>query len=178
MADSSRAVGVFGSSLPTPGDPIYEDALAVGRGLARRGARVVCGGQGGVMEAACRGAAAEGGASLGVLVAGPGEPNAWVTRAVREPDLPARLARLLRETEAAVFLPRGLGTLVEIAFFSESVAKGQAPPRPLVFLGESWREVTMRAIAEASGPGAAALAGCVRFAATPEEAVALALPGQ
>jgi uncharacterized protein (TIGR00725 family) len=168
-------VGVFGSSLPAPGDPIYEDALAIGREVARRGAQIVCGGQGGVMEAACRGAAAEGGASLGVLVEGSGEPNEWVTRAVREPDLPARLRRLLHETDAAIFLPRGLGTLVEIAFFAESVAKAYAAPRPLVFLGEAWRPLDMTAIAEASGPGAAALAACVRFASTPAEAVALAL---
>jgi predicted Rossmann-fold nucleotide-binding protein len=130
------------------------------------------------MEAACRGAGAEGGESLGVLVEGPGEPNAWVTRAVREPDLSARLRRLLRETESAVFLPRGLGTLVEVTFFAESVAKGQVPPRPLVFFGESWRALATTAVAEASGPGAASLAACVRFAATPEAAVALALPAQ
>ncbi|MFN2386731.1 MAG: LOG family protein [Thermoanaerobaculia bacterium] len=175
MTDSAFRVGVFGSGLPAPGDPIYEGALVIGRELARRGAAVVCGGRGGVMEAACRGAAEEGGISLGVLVEGSSEPNAWVTRAVREPDLSARLNRLLRETQAGIFLPRGLGTLVEIAFFTESVAKGQAAPRPLVFLGESWRSLAMTAIEEASGPGAGALAECVRFAPTPWEAVALAL---
>lgn len=169
-------VGVFGSSAPRPGDPGYDEALQIGGELARRGAIVVCGGEGGVMEAACRGAAEGGGTSLGVLIEGPGEPNAWVTRVVREPDLSARLRRLLRATDAAIFLPRGLGTMVEIAFFAESVAKTHVPPRPLVFLGESWRPLAVTAIAEASGPGAGALVTSVRFAATPAEAVARALP--
>lgn len=127
------------------------------------------------MEAVCRGAAEAGGESLGVLLEGRGEPNPWVTRAARERDLAARLRRLLAETRAAIFLPRGLGTMVEIAFFSESVAKGHVPPRPLVFLGRHWEELTRAAIAEAAGPGAAAVADAVRFAATPAEAVRLAL---
>lgn len=169
-------VGVFGSSGPRPGDPSYEEALRIGGELARRGAVVVCGGYGGVMEAACRGAVEGGGASLGVIIEGPGEPNPWVTRAVREPDLSARLRRLLQETDAAIFLPRGLGTLVEIAFFAESVAKAHVPPRPLVFLGDWWQSLIATAIAEASGPGAEALVTSVRSAATPAEAVARALP--
>src|SRR3954464_8210900 len=42
-------------------------AEAVGAGLARAGAVLVCGGLGGVMEAACRGARAEGGVTVGLL---------------------------------------------------------------------------------------------------------------
>lgn len=39
----------------------------VGRELAKRGCTLVCGGRGGVMEAACRGARAEGGHTIGIL---------------------------------------------------------------------------------------------------------------
>ena len=42
-------------------------AESVGRELARRGATLVCGGLGGVMEAACRGAKSEGGLAIGIL---------------------------------------------------------------------------------------------------------------
>ncbi|MFC2069423.1 DNA-processing protein DprA, partial [Chloroflexota bacterium] len=45
-------------------------AEEVGRELARRGVVLVCGGLGGVMEAACRGAISEDGLSIGIL---PGE---------------------------------------------------------------------------------------------------------
>jgi len=47
-----------------------EEALlaeAVGRELARRGVTLICGGLGGVMEAACRGAAIEAGLTVGIL---------------------------------------------------------------------------------------------------------------
>jgi len=42
-------------------------AEAVGRELAQRGAVLVCGGLGGVMEAACRGAKDAGGLTVGIL---------------------------------------------------------------------------------------------------------------
>ena len=46
---------------------LYKDAYEVGRLLAERGAVVVCGGLGGVMEAACKGASEAGGVSIGFL---------------------------------------------------------------------------------------------------------------
>jgi hypothetical protein len=54
-------------------------AEAVGAELARRGALVLCGGLGGVMEAACRGARSEGGLSIGFLPGSDrGEANAFL----------------------------------------------------------------------------------------------------
>lgn len=130
----------------------------------------MCGGYGGVMEAACRGASEAGGTSLGVLLQD-GEPNRWVSEVVREPDLAGRLRRLRDESSAAIFLPRGLGTMLEIAWMAESVAKRHVPARPLVFLGPFWRRVVARAVGEAVGPGAPALAGSIHFVSTPESAV-------
>jgi hypothetical protein len=165
------SIAVLGSSRTSEDSPDYQHALAIGREIARRGGRVVCGGGGGVMEAVCRGAAEAGGRSLGILV-GSGEPNPWVSEVVRELDLGRRLQRLAGASAAAIFLPRGLGTLLEIAWLAESVTKALAPPRPLVFLGPFWRRKVALAVAEAAGPGAQALAESVRFTSTPEEAVA------
>jgi uncharacterized protein (TIGR00725 family) len=53
-----------------PGDPdagLEGLAEEVGRGLAERGAVLVCGGLGGVMAAACRGARDAGGTAVGLL---------------------------------------------------------------------------------------------------------------
>ena len=125
------------------------------------------------MEAACRGAAEAGGTSLGVLFPG-GEPNRFVSEAVREDDLGGRLRRLTDESSAAIFLPRGLGTMLEIAWMAESIAKGHVPPRPLVFLGPFWRRTVALAITEAAGPGAEELARSIHFVSTAEEAVARA----
>ena len=63
---SPRSVAVFGSSEPAEGDTLYDTARRLGGLLARCGYRVVTGGYGGVMEAACRGAREAGGATVGV----------------------------------------------------------------------------------------------------------------
>jgi hypothetical protein len=165
------SIAVLGSSRAPEDGLDCQHAVVIGREIARLGGRVVCGGGGGVMEAVCRGAAEVGGQSLGILV-GSGEPNRWVSEIVRAPDLGARLHRLTGESTAAIFLPRGLGTMLEIAWMAESVTKALAPPRPLVFLGPFWRRKVALAVAEAAGPGAEALAESVRFKSTPEEAVA------
>jgi len=59
-------VGVIGSGDHVAGD-VLAVAEAVGAGIARRGGILVCGGRGGVMEAACRGAKGAGGVTVGIL---------------------------------------------------------------------------------------------------------------
>lgn len=167
------SIAVLGSSRAAEDSPGYRHALEIGREIARRGGRVVCGGYGGVMEAVSRGAAESGGDVLGVLVSG-GDSNRWVSEIVRETDLAARLRRLRDESSAAIFLPKGLGTLLEVAWMAESIAKESIPPRPLVFLGTFWRRAVALAVNEAAGPGAEALGRSIRFVSTPAEAVAAA----
>ena len=60
-------VAVIGTRQPSP----EESKLAeeVGRELAKNGVALICGGLGGVMEDACRGARAEGGLTIGVIPA-------------------------------------------------------------------------------------------------------------
>ena len=169
------SIAVLGSSRAAQDSVDYERAVEVGREIARRGGRVVCGGSGGIMEAACRGAAEEAGPSLGILLAGRGEGNRWLTERLREPDLPARLRRLRDESHAWIFLPHGLGTMLEIVWMAESVVRADALPRPFILLGEFWRPTVETALAEASNPsGEQALRSCVRFTVTPAEAAGLA----
>ncbi|MGE5276556.1 MAG: LOG family protein [Acidobacteriota bacterium] len=171
-------VAVFGSSLPREGEPAYEVARELGREVARRRAAVLCGGYGGVMEAACRGAAEAGGESVGVLLAGRGEPNRWASRMLVETDLSRRLARLRDLAGAWIFLPRGLGTMLELVWISESLVKGLVAPRPVVLLGDFWRPTLEKALAEASSSeGAKTLRQCIREADSPAEAVGAALRG-
>jgi uncharacterized protein (TIGR00725 family) len=170
------SIAVFGSSRVPQDSPDYQHAFALGREIARRSARVVCGGRDGVMEAVCRGTSEAGGRALGVVI-GDAVPNAWVTDLLRERDLADRLRRLRDESQAAIFLPHGLGTLLEIAWMAESIAKACISPRPLVFLGLYWRRTVALAVSEAVGPGSAALAESIRFAAAPEAAVVAAYRG-
>jgi len=93
-----------------------DDAETVGRDLAAGGAVVVCGGLGGVMEAACRGAKEAGGTTLGIL---PGAErsaaNAWVDVAVPTGLGEARNALVVRAADAVVAVAGEFGTLSEIA---------------------------------------------------------------
>jgi len=92
-------------------------AEEVGRLLATRGALVVCGGLGGVMEAACRGAKGAGGTTVGIL---PGldrhEANAWVDVAIPTGLGEARNAVVVRAADVLVAIGGEFGTLSEIAF--------------------------------------------------------------
>jgi uncharacterized protein (TIGR00730 family) len=170
-------VAVFGSSLPREGERAYETARELGREIARREAGVICGGYGGVMEAVCRGAAEAGGTSTGVVLRGRGEPNRFVTEAVAVEDLSERLRRLRDLPDAWIFLPHGLGTMLELVWIAESIVKGETPPRPLVCLGSFWGAMVSTIESEAAGSGTAKLTAAVRFAADPAEAASLALSG-
>ena len=132
-------------------------AERVGRALAERGAVVVCGGRGGVMEAACRGAKAGGGATLGIL---PGldraEANPFVDMAVPTGLGEARNALVVRACDALIAVGGEWGTLSEIAL---ALAAGKR----VVGLG-TWE----------LSRGGRAVEGIVA-AGDPEEAVALAL---
>jgi uncharacterized protein (TIGR00725 family) len=96
-------------------------AEAVGRAVADAGAVLVCGGLGGVMEAACRGAHAGGGTTVGIL---PGrdrsDANPHVDIAIPTGMGEARNALVVRAADAVVALWGEYGTLSEIALALQS----------------------------------------------------------
>jgi uncharacterized protein (TIGR00725 family) len=89
----------------------------VGRELASRGVVLVCGGLGGVMEAACRGAKGGGGTTIGIL---PGTDraaaNPFVDFAFPTGLGEARNALVVRAADALIAVGGAYGTLSEIAF--------------------------------------------------------------
>jgi uncharacterized protein (TIGR00725 family) len=98
----------------TPADLMHaEDA---GAAVAEAGAVLVCGGLGGVMEAACRGARSRGGLTVGVL---PGvnrdDANGWVVVALPTGLGEGRNALIVHAADAIVSVGGGWGTLSEIA---------------------------------------------------------------
>ncbi len=108
-------IGVMG---PAACDPeLGRVAEDVGRGVAARGATLLCGGRGGVMEAAARGARAAGGLTLGVL---PGKderespPNAFIDVAVFTGMGEARNWINVCSSHAIIAIGGGFGTLSEI----------------------------------------------------------------
>jgi len=100
-----------------PGDDELPAAEAVGRGLAQLGCVLVCGGLGGAMAAACRGATAAGGVTVGLL---PGNDrtgaNAWLSVALPTGLGELRNGLVVRAADVVVAIGGGAGTLSEIGF--------------------------------------------------------------
>ncbi|MEA2933120.1 MAG: hypothetical protein QOI56_1905 [Actinomycetota bacterium] len=108
-------VAVIGAGDAGPEDLAVAEDL--GRALAGRGAVVVCGGLGGVMEAVCRGARAAGGRTIGILPGDDrGQANPHVEVVVATGLGEARNLLVVRTADAVVAVGGGFGTLSEIAF--------------------------------------------------------------
>jgi hypothetical protein len=108
-------IAVIGENDPTP--EIAALAEAVGEGIASAGAVLVCGGLGGVMEAACRGAHGKGGISIGILPGTrPGDANPYVTYPIPTGLGHARNILVARSAQAVIAIGGKYGTLSEIAF--------------------------------------------------------------
>ena len=110
-----KFVSVIGSSQATAGE--LKLAEEVGRELARRGAVLVCGGLGGIMEAACHGASEEGGVTIGIL---PGDDRKQANPYVQFPIVTgigyARNASVAKTGQAVIAIGGIYGTLSEIAY--------------------------------------------------------------
>jgi uncharacterized protein (TIGR00725 family) len=88
----------------------------VGRGIAERGAVLLCGGMTGVMEHAARGARAAGGLTIGLLpTEDPEDANAYIDVAIATGIGQARNAILARTADGVIAIGGGLGTLSEVA---------------------------------------------------------------
>jgi len=107
-------VGVVGDGLCTAETAAV--AVEVGALLAERGCAVVCGGLGGVMEAACRGARSRGGLAIGIL---PGDDrglaNPYVTVPIVTGLGEARNVLVVKTSQVVIAVEGRYGTLSEIA---------------------------------------------------------------
>ncbi len=108
-------VSVIGGS--TIDQETAKTAEAVGSELASRGHTVVCGGLGGVMEAACRGAVAAGGETIGILPTDRVEDaNDYVTTPIATGLGHARNPIVVLNGDAAIAIDGAGGTLSELGF--------------------------------------------------------------
>jgi uncharacterized protein (TIGR00725 family) len=143
------------------GDPCGEDdaaaAEAAGRLIGEAGAILVCGGGGGVMEAASLGASAVGGTVVGILpTADRSYANPYVTVSIPTGMSETRNVLIVRSADALIAIGGEFGTLSEIAFALKIGV-------PVVGLG-TWE------LAKAGRP-----INAFPRASTPEEAVEMAL---
>lgn len=107
-------IAVCGPAEPKPEDVTH--ALEVGRLLAGQGMTVLCGGYGGVMEAAARGAWEAGGTTVGVLSGGDATgANPYLTVKISTGMGQARNTVLVRSAQAVIVVGGSWGTLSELA---------------------------------------------------------------
>ncbi|MHA2021532.1 MAG: TIGR00725 family protein [Candidatus Thorarchaeota archaeon] len=115
-----RSISVIGGSDSDKN--VLKLAEAVGEEIAKRGAAVVCGGLGGVMEAACRGAKKHGGMTIGILPTDIKEhANSYVDIAIPTGMGYARNFLVAKTGDAVIAIAGSAGTLSEmaIAWFSD-----------------------------------------------------------
>lgn len=112
-------------------EAIAQNAYEVGQQIARAGAVLLCGGLGGVMEAACRGAKDAGGVTIGIV---PGadrhSANPYVDHEIVTNAGHARNVFLAHSADAMIAVSGSHGTLSEIAI-------GLKLGKPVIGLG-SW----------------------------------------
>ena len=155
-----KVIAVIGSERPSP----QEARLAeeVGRELAKRGAILICGGLGGVMAAACRGASSAGGTTIGIL---PGDSRQAANPYVQIPIVTgigyARNVAVVKSARAVIAIGGAYGTLSEIAHAQQSgipviglntwaLSKNGQPDNSII-LAENPIEAVKKALESASG---------------------------
>jgi len=105
-------IAVIGHAQATPVE--REAAYATGRLIARNGAVLVCGGLGGVMEAACQGAKEAGGTTVGILPGTEGG-NPYLDITISTGFGHARNVLIVLSADAVIAIGGSHGTLSEIA---------------------------------------------------------------
>jgi len=110
-----KTIGVIGAG--SCDEATAAMAYDIGKGIAGAGYTLVCGGLGGVMEAACQGAHEAGGLTVGIL---PGDTAEAANPYVKIPIVTglgiARNVIIVRSSRVLIAVSGGPGTLSEIAF--------------------------------------------------------------
>jgi len=97
-------------------EDVRQAAELVGKNIAESGCVLVCGGRGGVMQAACRGAKSAGGVTVGILPSQDGsDANEFVDIIIPTGFGTARNALVVLAADAVVAVCGSTGTLSEIA---------------------------------------------------------------
>jgi uncharacterized protein (TIGR00725 family) len=113
-ANAPRYVGVIGGRDCTPEEARL--AFELGQGIARESWVLVCGGMGGIMEQACRGAREAGGVTLGILFGNSrAEANPHLSYSIVTGMGEARNVLVVKSCHVVVAVSGAFGTLSEIA---------------------------------------------------------------
>ena len=140
--ENEKIVTIFGGSRCREDSAEYKEAKDLGERLAESGFTICTGGYLGVMEAASRGAREKGGRVFGIVMNQfKGEPNRYLTDKVATNHFYERLQNLIQRSVGFVALRGGMGTVTEISLVWNKLQTGVIEKRPLVLLGDCWKQV-------------------------------------
>jgi uncharacterized protein (TIGR00730 family) len=142
LSDIGPCVTIFGSARTHEDHPHYKLAVDVARAVAKQGFGVISGGGGGIMEAANKGAYAEGGVSVGLNIQLPFEQvaNPYIKTMISFRHFFVRKVMFLKYTSAVIIMPGGFGTLDELFETLTLVQTDKIGAMPVVLMGEEyWR---------------------------------------
>ncbi|HUV30105.1 MAG TPA: TIGR00725 family protein [Acidobacteriota bacterium] len=114
-AERKPVIAVIGASKCSK--KLRDMAALVGRYVAENGGVIVCGGMGGIMEGAARGAKEAGGVTIGILPTdNKADANEFIEYIIPTGFGDARNIMVVRSADAVVAFPGKYGTLSEMAF--------------------------------------------------------------
>jgi uncharacterized protein (TIGR00730 family) len=156
LAELGPAVGVFGSALVEPDDPVYAMTESLATKLVDAGLSVITGGGPGVMEAANKGAGLAGGVSVGLGIELPFESglNPYVNLGINFRYFFARKTMFVKYAQGFVVMPGGFGTFDELFEALTLIQTRKVTTFPVVLVGSGyWRGLLdwLRARTVASG---------------------------
>jgi uncharacterized protein (TIGR00730 family) len=140
---SNHTVTVYGGSMVQPQDKAYQTVEKVTELLGQKGWSVVSGGGPGIMTAALDGAKKGGSKAIAFCIDIPGEPPFNLPDVTITFQQFAPRKYLLRQSDAFIFAPGGLGTLDELMEVLTLMKTHKHPLKP-VFLLDSvfWEGIT------------------------------------
>lgn len=139
---SEKIVTIFGGSKCSEDSTEYREAKLLGGMLAEAGFTICTGGYLGVMEGASRGAREKGGRVFGIVMNQfRSEPNRYLTDKVATDHFYDRLQNLITRSVGFVAFRGGMGTVTEISLVWNKLQTRVLERRPLVLIGDCWREV-------------------------------------
>jgi uncharacterized protein (TIGR00730 family) len=136
---SSNTVTFYGGSLIKETDAAYTHVVNISKMMVKHGYSIVSGGGPGIMKAALIGARDAGGKAIAFAIDIPGEPLA-----LKEPDLSVVFSQfsvrkyMLRQSDAFVFCPGGLGTLDELMELLTLIKTDKYPLKPIFLLDSAF----------------------------------------
>ncbi len=140
-------VTIFGSSRMHEGDELYSEVRRLAERLSFMGIDIITGGGPGLMQAANEGErlgdVSDHTYSIGLNVDLPHEQssNPYVEKLYQHGTFFSRLHHFVHLSSAFVVMPGGIGTTLEALLVWQLAQVGHLENRPLIFIGDMWRDL-------------------------------------